>query len=189
MPPLPQLARLPLADPERGGRAVLALNPPLPARWLAMFAAVLAGVVLAYAPLVLTGQLEGVPAPLTTAGLQTAANLFAVGAMTWIGRALGGRGRMEDALWLVAWLQALMVLVQLVQLAVMLVVPGLSGLVMVAAVALFFWLLTGFVQALHGFPARFPVLLGVIVTMFGVALLVTAVLLLMGFDPGAMTDV
>lgn len=186
---LAELARLTLADPEKGGRAVLALDLSVPARWMALLCAVVVGVVLAYAPLALTGDLAEVPAPLATAGLQLGANLFAIVAMTWIGRLLGGQGRAEDALLLVAWLQALMVLVQLAQLAVTLIAPPLTGLLMILAVALFFWLLTGFTQALHGFPARFPVLLGVIATMFAVAMLVTFVLLLVGFDPRAMTDV
>lgn len=183
------LVRLTLADPAKGGRAVLALDLPMGARWLALLAAVTVGVVLAYAPLAFSGALAGVPAPLTLVGMQLGVNLLAVAVMTFAGQMAGGRGRFEDALVLVAWLQAMMLLAQVVQFAVMLVLPALSGLMMIAAVGLFFWLLTGFVQALHGFPNRLPVMAGVIATMFGVAMALGVLLLLMGYDPEGLINV
>jgi hypothetical protein len=186
---LRDLARLSIADPEKGGREILALNPPLPARWLALAAAVVLGVVVAYMLPLMAGQTEGVLPPFAAVGMQAGVNILAIFLMTHVGRMFGGQGRLEDALLLVAWLQALMIAVQGVQLVVLLILPPLAGLVTILAVALFFWLLTGFVQALHGFPSRPMVLLGVLASLFVAAFVLSFFLLLIGFDPRVMTDV
>jgi len=186
---LRDLARLSIADPEKGGREILALNPPLPARWLALAAAVVLGVVVAYMLPLMAGQTEGVLPPFAAVGMQAGVNILAIFLMTHVGRMFGGQGRLEDALLLVAWLQALMIAVQGVQLVVLLILPPLAGLVTILAVALFFWLLTGFVQAMHGFPSRPMVLLGVLASLFVAAFVLSFFLLLIGFDPRVMTDV
>lgn len=183
------LARLSLADPEKGAATVVALNPPLPARWMLMVFAVLSGVVLAYLLPALGGRLSDAPSPFMAVALQGGANLLAVGLIARVGRLFGGQGRFEDALLLVGWLQLLMVGAQLVQVLAMIVLPPLAGLVMIAAVALFFWLLTGFICALHGFESRFVVLMGVFGTLFAVAFAVSFVLILLGIELPGMGDV
>jgi hypothetical protein len=185
---LRDLARLTLRNPEQGGRALLALNPTIEARWMAMGAAITAGVVMAYLLPVLAGQAGGVISPFAATGVQAGANLLAVVLMTAVGRVFGGQGRFEDAVLLVAWLQALMVGVQAVQLVALLVLPPLAWIVTMLAVALFFWLLTGFVQALHGFRSRFLVLFGVLGSMFTAAFVVSFFLILAGFDPTGMSS-
>lgn len=186
---LRDLVRLSLTDPVRGGAAVLALNPPTEARWLGMAAAVVVGVLLAYALPALSGQGDMLPPPVAALGVQMGANVLAAGMAAQVGRWFGGRGRFDDALLLVAWLQALMVLVQIVQLAVFLIVPAVAGLLVVPAVGLFFWLVVGFVQALHGFSRPLLVLLGTIGTLFAAAFVMSFVLILMGVDPRGLTDV
>jgi hypothetical protein len=186
---LRDLARLTLSDPEQGGRQLLAMNPPMEARWMAMGAAILAGVVLAYLLPVIAGQAGSVISPFAAVGIQIGANLLAVVLMTNVGRAFGGQGQFVDAVLLVAWLQALMVGVQLVQLVALLILPPLAGIVTILAIALFFWLLTGFVQALHGFQSRMMVLFGVLGSMFAAAFVVSFILIMLGVDPRGMTDV
>lgn len=186
---LRDLARQSLTDPEQGGRAVLALNPTLHARWLALAAAVVLGVVVAALMPLVAGRMDQAIPPFGAAALQAVVNLLAVVLMTQVGRMFGGNGRFADAVLLVAWLQALMIVVQGVQLVVLVLLPGLAGIVTILAIALFFWLLTGFVQALHGFRSRLMVLFGVLGSMFAAAFVVSLVLILVGFDPRAMTDV
>lgn len=183
------LARQSVADPEKGAAAVLAWNPPVAARWMLMAFAVLTGVVLAYLLPVLTGRAAELPTPFVATLVQGGMNIAAVVLATGVGRMFGGRGRFEDALLLVGWLQLLMVALQLVQLAVMIVLPPLVGLVMVGAVALFFWLLSGFVSALHGFQSRFMVLLGTLGTLFAAAFVMSFILILLGFELPGVGDV
>jgi len=188
-PDLKTLVRLSVTEPEKGAAAILALNPPLPARWMLMGFAVTLGVVLAYLLPVLSGRGGDLPMPFVAAGVQGGMNIAAVVLATTVGRMFGGRGRFEDALLLVGWLQLLMSGVQLIQLVAMLVIPPLAGLIMVAAVALFFWLLSGFVSTLHGFKSRFMVLLGTLGTLFAAAFVLSFVLLLLGFELPELGDV
>ena len=185
---LRDLARLSLVDPARGGAGMLALNPAMPVRWMAMAAAVLVGVLLAYVLPVLAGQGAELPPPMAAAGVQLGANVLAAGLAAQVGRWFGGQGGFADALLLVAWLQGLMVLVQLVQLLVFLVLPFAGGLVVILALGLFFWLVVGFVQALHGFASPLLVLAGTFATLFAAAFVISFVLILFGFDPRGMTD-
>ncbi len=184
-----KLARLSITDPEKGAAAMLSLNPPMAARWLLMGFSVTLGVVLAYLLPVLAGRGAELPAPFIAAGVQGGMNIAAVVLATTVGRMFGGRGRFEDALLLVGWLQLLMAVVQLVQLVAMVVLPSLAGLVMVAAVALFFWLLSGFVCTLHGFQSRFMVLLGTLGTLFVAAFVMSFILILLGFELPELGDV
>jgi len=186
---LKALVRLSITEPEKGAAAVLSLNPPIPARWLLMAFAVTLGVVLAYLLPVLAGRGADMPAPFMAAGVQGGMNIAAVILATTVGRMFGGHGRFEDALLLVGWLQLLMAGVQLIQLVVMLLLPPMAGLVMVAAVALFFWLLSGFVSTLHGFTSRFTVLLGTLGTLFVAAFIMSFILILLGFELPELGDV
>lgn len=186
---LRELVRQSIVDPRSGGSAVLALNPSADVRWMVMAASVLVGVVLAYALPVLAGRGTELPPPLAAVGLQLGANVLAAGLAAQVGRIFGGRGTFGDALLLVAWLQVVMVLVQIVQLVVFLALPFASGLVVVLALGLFFWLVVGFVQALHGFQQPFLVMAGTFATLFGAAFVISFLLILMGFDPRGLTDV
>ena len=186
---LKTLARLSITEPEKGAAAVLALNPPMAARWLLMGFAVTIGVVFAYLLPVMSGRGADLPAPFLTAAVQGGMNIAAVLLVSTVGRMFGGLGRFEDALLLVGWLQLLMSAIQLVQLVVMMVLPPLAGLVMVAAVALFFWLLSGFIRALHGFESRFMVLLASLGTLFAAAFIMSFILVLLGFELPEMVDV
>ncbi len=184
-----RLVRLSVAEPEKGAAAVIALNPPIAARWMLVAVSVLVGVVAAYLLPLMAGRLSEMPSPLTATTLQVGANVLAIALITVVGRIFGGTGRFEDAVLLVGWLQLIMVVVQIAQLVFMLVLPPLAGLVMVGAVVLFFWLLAGFVRGLHGFRSRFTVLMGVFASLFAAAFVVTFVLLLLGIELPGMTDV
>lgn len=186
---LKTLVRLSVAEPEKGAAAVLALNPPMAARWLLMGFAVTLGVVLAYLLPVFAGRAAELPAPFTAAGVQGGMNIAAVVLVTVVGRMFGGSGRFEDALLLVGWLQLIMSFVQLIQLVVMVLLPPVAGLIMVAAVALFFWLLSGFIRTLHGFQSRFLVLLGALGTLFAAAFVMSFILILFGFELPELGDV
>src|SRR5690554_6701245 len=186
---LKTLVRLSVAEPEKGAAAVLALNPPMAARWLLMGFAVTLGVVLAYLLPVFAGRAAELPAPFTAAVVQGGMNIAAVVLVTVVGRMFGGSGRFEDALLLVGWLQLIMSFVQLIQLVVMVLLPPVAGLIMVAAVALFFWLLSGFIRTLHGFQSRFLVLLASLGTLFVAAFIMSFILVFLGFELPEMGDV
>ncbi len=179
-PDLSGLVRLSFSEPEAGFRAMRALNLPIEARWTMLAAAVLAGVVLAYLLPVAAGQAGELPSPLTAAAIQTGMNLAAVFLLAHVGRMFGGTGIFEDAVLLVGWLQVLMVGLQAVQVIVMLILPPLGGLVLILAIASFFWLFSGFTCALHGFQSRLLVLLAGFGTLFALAFVASLLMVLLG---------
>ncbi|MCC5989132.1 MAG: hypothetical protein JJT95_15775 [Pararhodobacter sp.] len=183
------LVRLSFTEPENGFRAVQALALPVSARWMLVAVSVLLGVVLAYLLPVLSGQADEIPTPLTATMIQGGMNLLAIFLLAHIGRMFGGTGRFEDAILLVGWLQLMMVGMQAVQVLVMLVLPPLGGLVMIAAIAAFFWMFSGFTCALHGFESRFMVLLAALGTLFAVAFVMSFVMILLGVQIPGMGDV
>lgn len=116
-------------------------------------------------------------------------NLIAISLLTVVGRMFGGIGRFEDAILLVGWLQMLMVGMQAVQVVVMLLLPPLGALVLVLAIAAFFWLFSGFTCALHGFQSRLLVLVGGFGTLFALAFVLSFVMIILGIQLPGMGDV
>jgi hypothetical protein len=186
---LRDLVRQSFVEPRRAGERLIALAPPVEGRWLGMAAAILVGTLLAYLVPLLSGRIAEVPPPAVAVAVQAAANMLAVVLMAQVGRLFGGRGRFEDALLLVAWLQALMALVQIAQIVALIVMPPLASLILVLAVGLFFWLMVGFVQALHGFDNPFLVLFGALAALMTAAVVLSFVLIALGFEPPGLTDV
>ncbi|SFE12712.1 YIP1 family protein [Roseivivax sediminis] len=98
-------------------------------------------------------------------------------ALTWAGRGLGGAGRVQDVALLVAWLQGLDVLVQLVLLLMLPVAPVLAGLVSLLATGAGLWILLNFLAEAQGFEgvgkSALALLLAVTGLALGLALFVT----------------
>ncbi len=93
-----------------------------------------------------------------------------------VGRWAGGRGDLAGALVLVGWLQAILLLLQVVQLMALLVLPAFVGPIGLFGVTLFGWLLTNFVAELHSFKSLGKVFLCILAVLLGTSLLVAIVL-------------
>ena len=101
-------------------------------------------------------------------------------AIHWVGRALGGRGSLEESILLVSWLQFIMVCLQVVQTLSLLVLPVVASLLGVVGLVLFLWLLTNFVAVLHGFKSLAQVFVMILVSAFGLVFVATIVLSILG---------
>lgn len=121
-------------------------------------------------------------APLVTAGIQLVALVIAVLTIRSVGAMFGGRGSLEDSALAVIWLQVVLLVLQAAQFLSYLVLPPLAPLIGLAAMAVFFWLLTAFVAEVHGFTRPGLVFLGIIGTFLLLALLLSIVLA-MTIDP------
>ncbi len=184
----PALVRLSFSEPEAGFRAVQALGLPMVARWMMVALAVVLGVVLAYLLPALTGATEGAFQPFPFAMIQLGFNVLAIWLLANVGRMFGGTGSFADAVLLVGWLQLLMVGLQAVQVVVMLILPPLGAMVLILAIAAFFWLFSGFTCALHGFESRLMVLLGALGTLFAVTFVISFVLIILGIPIPGLED-
>ncbi|PVH27944.1 YIP1 family protein [Pararhodobacter oceanensis] len=183
------LARLSVVDPEAGGRAVIAVNPPLVVRWMLLSAAILVSVLLFYAVPFMSGQLEMMPPPVGFAAAQFGLNVLVVGLVAYVGRGFGGTGSFDDALWLMAWLQAVTVVLFVLQLVAILALPGLNVLVTLFSIIISLWMLTGFICALHGFRSRAMVLVGGVMVFTIMSFVLSVILLFLGFDFSGVSDV
>lgn len=179
-----------LTSPREGASAVLALGAPR----VALFP--LAGLVAVIVTILmfLQGAIVG-PAevPVGDGTVQTVqiaplflafiVFVFIVGyswALANFGRGLGGTGSFEEALLLMIYLQMIMIGFQIAELAALLILPPLAGMVAIAGFFVGLWLNLQFVDVLHGFgslmksfmlmiavSAAFAIALMFIITLFG----------------------
>ena len=170
-------------NPREGATEVLSLGVPREALWTALALVVTLSILLAQATsLLVTGQAgAGMPVgPLAMGFVQLLLLVLMVFAIFWIGRSFGGSGSFEETILLVVWLQFIMVCLQVLQTAVLLVLPVFAGLVGIASLVLFLWLLTNFVAVLHGFASLGKVFIMILVSAFGIAFGLSIILTLIG---------
>lgn len=134
----------------------------LPVRWLWMALALMTvlnaiaySVSLHLAPPGGAGGVEMFPpalrSPVLFAFFLGGGLVLTVLALTWIGQAMGGRGRIADVLVLITWLQVLRLAVQVLALLLMLALPGLVGILVIAASVWGLVILVAFIDSAHRF--------------------------------------
>lgn len=143
----------------------------------------LAGLTAAIAPQPAVPQ--DAPAGPTLSPFLFGAMQFALFAgMAWlidvVGRKFDGTGDFNGALLAVVWLQFVMVCLQLLQSAVILLIPALLPAVTLLGLVLFLWLLTNFIAELHGFASLGRVFGMILMCLLGVALGLSFIATLMG---------
>lgn len=90
--------------------------------------------------------------------------------ITWTGRAMGGKARLEGVGLLIIWLQAMRLLVQGGVLLIMPLSQSIAGLLVVAASAFGIWILVNFIDAAHEFASLFKAALVLLLGLTGMAL-------------------
>ncbi|MDP5306366.1 Yip1 family protein [Paracoccus spongiarum] len=187
---LKSLVGLTFREPQAAARALIRLDLPVSARWMALLVAVAVSAMLAWLSSQLFPLPEGGPAvlsvtgqPLAMAGMQLVAVVLASGLMAGVGRLFGGQGRFEDALLLTTWIEVVLLLVQLAQVVASLALPPLSGFLGILAIALFLWLTVQFTKALHGFHSSAKVLLVLIATAFLAGFVLSVIAAALGLFP------
>ena len=174
-------------DPRMVMRRIMGLEMNEPARWLFLLLVAVVSSILAYiglkqavASLPLAMRQQFSLSPFAMAGAQ----VFVLGAMVYgldlIGRLAGGRGHRKDAILAVAWLQAVLSGVQVLQIVVGLAFPGLSGLLGIAAVVIFFRTLTLFTAEMHGFHSAGAVFFTILLALVALATVLNFLLTLFG---------
>jgi hypothetical protein len=173
---LQDLLRLTIANPRAAAARLKALNLPVQTGWTAMLLVSVASAFLGFIGF-LVSPVQGDPGVAAMFGspLRTALIQFTVLALTGVlaysvGRRFGGTGTLAQALVLVAWVQVPPITLQIVQLVVMALAPGLAPLVGIVGFALYAVLLSLFIAELHGFRSGVVVFFGILAVSFLVAL-------------------
>ena len=186
LPSLLRMAKATLTYPREGARHIMGMALP---RGILMqfyllelvFSAMSSIIFLSLAPMP-----DGMAIPAETAVIYTAFEgmvglIIAFGAFR-IGQAFGGYGSFEQAFALVIWAQFILLCFSVLQLVALFVLPPLTDVISIAALALFFWLMVNFVAELHGFTSLGLVFAGIIVSLLGLAILLSILFSAMGLS-------
>ena len=103
--------------------------------------------------------------PLRMALVQGVFLVFSVFALHIFGHMAGGKGRFEDALALMVWFQVTLMVLQIGQVAISFIAPSIGALSSLLVFSVFFWVLTHFIMALHGFKSIWMVLSSLVLAM------------------------
>lgn len=176
-------ARDTLADPAATARQVMALR-------LDVGQGLMAVALTAASATLLTAIMQVFLGPVDDTAMQQLFNrpfllatsqfsLMVAGAfLMWrVGKSFGGTGTYAQALSLVAWLEVVLILLQLAEMLVLLILPVLAVPVGLASLFAFFYLLTHFTAALNGFTSLTKTFFGILGTAIAVLLLSSFVLM------------
>lgn len=181
---LARFALFTLRSPRGAAREVLGMGLPASAAWMALALVCVLSAMLFHLSLGLLStaeqeELAGLLGnPLGTVVMSALALSILVFGSLLIGRAFGGRGQLDQAVLLIAWLQAIFLMLQLVQVVFMMILPVVADLIGTFGLALFLWLLTPFVAELHGFRSLWKVLFGIIGSVFAIAFALSILIVL-----------
>lgn len=186
-----RMARDTVSNPREGAAAIVKLQLPPHALWLAFALVMVLSMILGEAVAIWMGPPpesamgDSVMVSPVTMGVLQAGFLFLVAhGMARIGQLFGGTGDFQGALALVVWLQFIFLLVQIVQLVAMVIVPPMAGLITILAMGLFFWLLVNFIATLHGFSSLGMIFLVTILTALGFIFVLSLALTMVGVGFG-----
>jgi hypothetical protein len=176
-----------IKTPQEGASAILNFAPNRVTIWYMLALVVILSVLLAQGTNLLFGGDVAGPftmSPISLGIIQGVLLIVMIYATYWIGRAFGGSGSLEETMLLVTWLQFILVCVQVAQTLAMVVMPPFAGLIGVAALFIFFWLLVNFIAVLHGFSSLGLVFAGIILSFIGIGFGLALILTLIGITPG-----
>lgn len=190
-----ELMRMTVRDPQAGFRRLLAKPWGPGDRWALIFATAAASAVLSWLGAALmpgsageAGVLGMLSAsPISMASVQVVSAAFGAYLLAEVGRIFGGTGRFPDALLAVGWIEAIMVALQTIQLAVTVVLPPLGALVGIATLLLAAYLMVALTMAVHGFRNPLLVVMGILGTVMLTSFLLSILAATLGILPGAPT--
>lgn len=96
------------------------------------------------------------------------------------GRAMGGTGTLAETTLLMVFLQFILLLAQVVELALWVAAPPLAGIFVIAVAILAFWININFVDILHGYGSLMKSFGLIIMVSLGIALVIMLMLTLSG---------
>ncbi len=198
-PSLLKLLELSARRPREAMHTVMDMQLPAPVAWQVFALVLVIELIFAHLLGLMLGPTE-VPDnalgpalalnPMLLGAIQGCLLVIMVFALHWVGRAFGGTGRMEDAILLMALLQFALIVLQGIEMLLIVIVPALAAGILLFNVFAFFYLLTSFTTALHGFTRPPLVFLGILLTMIGAIIGLSILLAIIGVTiPGTPPNV
>ncbi len=179
-------------DPRAGARAVLEMGLSLQTGatallLMAVCSTMLSSVIFLYSPMRDDPELAKVFGnPVLLAAVQVAVLALMALVIHVVGRRFDGKGDLAGAVVLTAWLEFVLVLLQVMQLVSLFLPPVIAEALGLLGFVLFIWLLVEFIKELHGFASAIKVLFMILATflatLFAISLLFAVVLMALGGD-------
>ena len=190
-----ELMRMTVRDPQAGWRRLRSLPWQPGDRWALIFATAAVSALLSWLGAALMPMDAGEAgvlgmlsiSPISMASVQVASAAFGAYLLAEVGRIFGGTGRFADALLAVGWVEAIMVALQTLQLALALVLPSLAALLGLATLMLAAYLMVAMTMAVHGFRNPLLVVLGILGTVMLTSFLLSILAATLGILPGVPT--
>ncbi|MEM7296290.1 MAG: YIP1 family protein [Pseudomonadota bacterium] len=174
-----------LREPRVAARGLLDMGVPVQASWATLVACICLGVVITF---VISGggdvaMIPGLApiSPFFMAAVSLCMSALFVFALFYSGQALGGQGSIAATVMIVAWLQVLQLVGQVVQTLVLLLSPALAALLSMAILLWLLWVLVSFVQEVMAFDGVGRAATALLLAITGVALGLSLILGLLGF--------
>ncbi|PHQ97730.1 MAG: YIP1 family protein [Marinosulfonomonas sp.] len=178
-----------IRDPREGARKVMAREMERRQRWetlllIAVLSAVFAFISISLSTNLSDAQLDDVARmnPFVLGLSQIFVLVVMVFAIHLIGGIAGGEGSLDDAILLVAWLQFVLICLQVLQIIAAVVMPFVAVVIGLVGLFVVFRLLTVFVAELHGFRSTVSVFIAVLVVMIVLATVISLVFGAFGID-------
>ncbi len=172
-------ARYTMQQPKAGARAILKMGLPANVGWLALIlmAVVSAGLSALTFAISATGDDPVLDQALTLlfrnpiqlAIFQGLALLIGIMLIYGVGRLFGGNGKLDQTVLLIAWLEFIMLLLQVAQFVILPISTPMAAALGMLGFVLFLWLLTNFIAVLHGFESNLAVFMAIVGTTFAVS--------------------
>ncbi|WP_298291825.1 Yip1 family protein [uncultured Litoreibacter sp.] len=172
-----KMVQFSLKSPKEGAEMVLAAQPTREILWTILVVVVAVTVLLAQAmnfivppPPEAQELMPFSSSPLMFALVMWGLLVLMVFCTHYIGQMFGGEGAFNDSLVIVIWLQTILIVIQVVQIVIALLSPGLAALLGFGFALFSIWIFVNFVAVAHGFKNLGLVLFGIIMSMIGVVL-------------------
>ncbi len=172
-----------LKDPAAMARRITALRWPHQIGWMALGAITALTVIAVYFEGLAVNEGDGGilgGRPFLDAVLLGSMTVILIFVLYWAGRMIGGTGSFGSTLLVMTWFQAIVLVLITIQLIVTFIAPPLAGIVAIGAVVLQIFCLVHFLNELHGFNSLWKALGLFFLAVFGLAVGMTFIVLIIG---------
>ena len=179
-----ELTKQSVVNPRAAARTILNLPFPNDVLWIMVLLVVILSVLLTYVTMMAAGPVVGLfgfaKSPLLLTVFMAANMVFLIFGLYWAGRAIGGQGDLKGFIALVTWLQALLLLAQVIQTVLIAFSPLLSSMFGTVSLLYCLWILILFISEAHGFDTWLKGLAVLLIAVLGVSAGLSILLSLIG---------
>ncbi len=174
-----------IPEPRKIAREIQALRYPRAILWqtFALFLILSTGIGITASVLFPPGpEFEGslLADPIRMGIIEGSILVITIFAIYWVGQAFGGKGRFDEAILTILWLQFIALIVQVVVVVLALFAANLAMMVNVGGIVLTFWVLSHFITEMHGFRSVGLVFAIILLTLMGVIIGLAVIMAIIG---------